>query len=117
MTCRPCNRAKPPEPWIIRRGTSPVMALLVGEDVSEFPIVMVSVVSSGNELDFPKERLEFETEGGANVIRVPLSQDETLQLDGRCHVQLRCVDAEGRAYATAIRSADVANVINQEVLR
>lgn len=102
----------------IRRGTTPTVALIVDRDISSWPTVVVSIRNGCAVSTYAKEQLEFapSPEGDGVVIRLPLSQDDTLSLGGSCQFQVRAVDADGTAVSTCIVSARVAETINEEVL-
>lgn len=112
----------------IRRGTTPAVALLIDEDLSEWPTVLVSMRGPHGITDFDKERIEFlEAEDMSSqrcccaqlpihIIRIELTQEETLAMRGRVDVQVRAVDDEGHAVASTIKTVRSSDVINQEVL-
>lgn len=103
----------------IRRGTTPTVALIVHADIVGWTIVVT--LECGNELyDFTDEDItaeHFELDGeSCTLVRVPLTQPETLALQGRCRLQVRAVSQDGLAVASCIRSTRAEAVLNATVI-
>lgn len=101
----------------IYRGTTPSITLQVtGVDLSfqdTWPVVVVTLKNGGTEIDFQRDLLVIEhTDTGCSVTFV-LTQVQTLAFDymKKVSVQLRAKDAAGRAIASQIVRADVAEII------
>lgn len=109
----------------IRRGTTPVVSFVLAHDISACPTIQLTAESAGQEYTFDQERLEVielpdEIElpfgGKGCILRVELTQDETLALCSRCRFQVRALTEGGKAISTVVISARVAEAINEEVL-
>jgi hypothetical protein len=101
----------------IYRGTTPNIVLsLVGVDLSfqdTWPVVVVTIKNDGTEIDLQRDLLVIEhTDAGCSVTFV-LTQAQTLAMHKSMPilVQLRAKDAAGRAIASQIARAGVAEII------
>lgn len=104
----------------IRQGTTPTVALIVHADIADWPTVVVSIENGGIVSDYTGDELTLETieldDEPATLIKLALSQEETLRLEGRARIQVRAVDGDDVAVATCIKSARVFESINQGVI-
>ena len=109
----------------MRQGTTPIVTLDVAWDFDDFN-VYVTVDQDGNQVTKASRSSEdieitkhYDDSGEFDYSKVALylTQEETLGFEvGKIRVQLRCVDAEGRAYATDIVSAKLGESLYQEVI-
>lgn len=91
------------------------MALVVNADLSEF--ADVRAYARGDELwTFGPEDMESIYEDGRTIIRIALTQEQTLLMSRCAYFQVRAVDADGTAVSTPIVSAQVVGTLSQEVL-
>ena len=98
----------------MRRGTTPTITLTVDADISDWTLY-VTFQSGSNEITLENERLETSYAQQKTTILCTLTQDETLQLNGVCEVQVRAIKS-GTAVATDIQTVDVGRIILEGVI-
>lgn len=97
------------------RGTTPTHTFVLPFDSVMVAEVMV-IYAQDNEEVLKKDTYDCEKDG--NEIRVTLTQEETLTFDHsrNVQIQIRVLTTGGQALASTIYTADVENVLNDEVL-
>lgn len=101
----------------IYRGTTPNIVLsLVGVDLSysaTWPIVVVTLKNGDTEIEVQRDLLDIKHMDAGCSVMFALTQEQTLAFDStkQVSVQLRAKDAAGRAIASQIARADVAEII------
>lgn len=88
----------------VGRGTTPKIRYLLEQDISEFPVVWLTLQDKrGHEVNIDKSRMSFSQTEEGNLITASLTQEETLSFsEGEIEVQIRAKDALGDAYKTDI---------------
>lgn len=82
----------------ISRGTTPIVPLTVDADISDWTIY-VTFESGSNEITLENDRITCTYEDSKTKILCPLTQEETLKLNGVCEIQVRAIK-DGTAVAT-----------------
>lgn len=102
----------------MRRGTTPTFYLSVmGVDLTECTVT-VAISQSALELVITDAEVGYSTGSQTSTVYFTLSQEDTLQFTAgqKARIQVRYIDADGIANATAIKSFEVTDVIDNEVL-
>lgn len=104
----------------MRRGTTPSYLLrIVGDDISEFKIV-VTIEQEGKLFNLTGDRLDvsFDDETGDTLILFTLTQEETLNFKtGSASVQVRAINTDGYAVASNDGVISIRKILYEELIR
>ena len=101
----------------MRRGTTPTLILpITGLDVSELKTIYVTIEQDSLEVTKTNDEILIDTE--ENVIKVPLSQEETLKFKvGVANVQIRgLLEDDATAIASNIKTLKIGDVLLDGVI-
>ena len=92
------------------RGTTPPFQINVdGVNLSDYPTLQLSI--SQDDVLITKDTTDMNIEG--NVIKVTLTQNDTLSLDeGMCELQLRGLSTSGVAIASDTTKIKVSDILS-----
>ena len=104
---------------MITRGTTPTIVFKYKHNdeyvnLSSFDEVYFTIKGNCNQLDIPKDRMQFDDE----LVSATLTQEETLALNHKINasIQIRLKLANGGAFASQKKTVDVKDVIKEGVI-
>ena len=103
---------------MVRRGTTPTLALLVKHHDLSGCAIFVTVRQKSNISTKTGDdiMMAYEEEEGT-MLTVTLTQEETLALgEGTANVQVRWINSEGVAKATNVEMLDIKKILLEEVI-